>query len=101
MQVVTFARCNRGDEAEIDPDTRMKVEAELEEALKRHDVSLLLSCLRQFCQAYGMSYVAREMGIDRSLLYRMLKDGSNPKIGNVLSLLQLFAIRLHPSRNPS
>jgi DNA-binding phage protein len=63
-------------------------------ALEDQDMDLLLLSLRGLCAIYGVITVANELGVERTNLYRMLRDGSNPKIGNVLRMLDLFQIRV-------
>lgn len=78
----------------IDPQTWRGIAPDLAIASERCDIPLLLSCLRRLSVAYGVTEVARQTGIDRVSLYRMFNRPSNPKIGNVVLLLDLFGIRL-------
>jgi DNA-binding phage protein len=64
------------------------------EALESRDVDQLLSCLLMLSRQHGMSEVARRLKIHRPLLYRMLRQGSNPKIGNIFMFFEIFGLKI-------
>lgn len=83
---------------ETTEELRRVIDDDLEEALRNRDVDQLLTCIMQLSKEAGMPETARRMGIQRPLIYRMLRRGSNPKISNIFKLFEIFNIRITVER---
>jgi probable addiction module antidote protein len=76
--------------------------AYLNEALKDEDPRIFLLALKNVCEAQGeeMAALARQTKISRENLYRILSKKGNPKLNNVVSLLNAvgFQLSVYPYR---
>jgi probable addiction module antidote protein len=54
----------------------------------------LLSTLRCYAEAKGMSTIAQETGLSRESLYRSLSPRGNPTLKTLLALLKAMGLRL-------
>jgi probable addiction module antidote protein len=68
--------------------------AYLNAALEETDQRAFLLALRDVAEARGMSWVARESGLNRENLYRMLSDQGNPQLASLNTLLRSVGLRL-------
>jgi len=68
----------------------------LNEALKDEDPCMFLLALKNVCEAQGeeMTTLAREARISRENLYRILSKKGNPKLNNIISLLNAVGFQL-------
>ena len=71
----------------------------LNEALKDEDPRVFLLALKNVCEAQGetMAALARQAKISRENLYRILSKKGNPKLNNVISLLNAVGFQLSVS----
>jgi probable addiction module antidote protein len=65
------------------------LESALEESKER-----FLEALRDVAEAHQMTKVAKEAGVARESLYRMLSAAGNPTLSNLLSILGTMGLRL-------
>ena len=68
----------------------------LSEALKGEDPCMFLLALKNVCEAQGeeMTALAKEANISRENLYRILSKKGNPKLNNIISLLNAVGFQL-------
>ena len=55
---------------------------------------VVLEAIREVADVHGMGWVAKEIGVDRTALYRMLSTKGNPSIRNFMAILTRMGIRL-------
>lgn len=70
--------------------------AYLNEALKDEDPRIFLLALKNVCEAQGeeMTDLARRTKLSRENLYRILSKKGNPKLNNIISLLNAVGFQL-------
>lgn len=82
-----------------DPDL---AEAYLNEALADEDPRMFLLALKNVIQARGevMATVAKNSHLSRENLYRILSPAGNPKLSNVVNLLNTvgFSLSVHSNK---
>ncbi len=66
----------------------------LSAAIEDGDQEVFLLALRDVAEARGMSKVAREAGLNRENMYRMLSSVGNPQLSSLNSLLNSLGLRL-------
>ena len=55
---------------------------------------VVLEAIREVADVHGMGWVAKEIGIDRTALYRMLSPKGNPTIRNFMAILTKMGLRI-------
>jgi probable addiction module antidote protein len=74
-------------------------------ALTDSDDTMLLVALRDVAEAHQISAVARESGLSRESVYRMLSENGNPTLASLSAILQAlnlrFAIEADIPQSPS
>jgi len=75
-------------------ETRQDIEAYLQDALHDEDPRVFIAALGNIIRARGVAAVARQAGINRESLYRMLKGQRMPRWDTVARLLDALGIRL-------
>ena len=91
------ARTTRFDAAsylKTGADAAGYLEACMEEA--GGDATLIASALGDIARAYGMSKLAREIGMSRVGLHKALDSRGNPSFGTVLKVTQALGLKLVP-----
>ena len=68
--------------------------AYLNAAMEDEDPRIFLLALRHVTEALGMSQVARDSGLNRENLYRMLSSAGNPQLNSLYTLLRSIGLRL-------
>jgi probable addiction module antidote protein len=68
--------------------------AYLNAALEDEDQRVFLLALRDVVESRGMSQVAREAGLNRENLYRILSLNGNPQLSSLTTLLRSLGLRL-------
>lgn len=58
------------------------------------DPDVFLVELRKACSRYGMSRLARDTGINRVLLYRIVSSGRNPKLIQIMRIFGALGIKI-------
>ncbi len=66
----------------------------LDAALEDGDQQVFLLALRDVAEARGLSQVAREAGLNRENLYRILSLNGNPQLSSLTTLLRSLGLRL-------
>jgi probable addiction module antidote protein len=66
----------------------------LEAALEESN-ELFLQALRDVAEARQMAKVAKEAGVAREALYRMLSDTGNPTLSSLSAILSSVGLKLH------
>lgn len=76
-----------------DPDL---ASAYLNEALKDEDPRMFLLALKNVCEAQGeeMAALARRTKLSRENLYRILSKKGNPKLNNIIALLNAVGFQI-------
>jgi probable addiction module antidote protein len=74
----------------------------MEEINEQGGREALLTALRCYAEAKGMSAIAQETGLSRESLYRALSTRGNPTLKTLLAVLKAMGLRLgvertHPS----
>jgi probable addiction module antidote protein len=62
--------------------------------------ALIMAALGDIARAYGMSKLAREVGISRAGLHKALHHSGNPSFGTVLKVTQALGLKLIPAAAP-
>ncbi len=75
-------------------EKREDIEAYLQDALHDEDPHVFIAALGNVIRARGVATVAREAGINRESLYRMLRGERMPRWDTVARLLGALNIRL-------
>jgi probable addiction module antidote protein len=55
---------------------------------------VVLEAIREVADVHGMAWVAKEIGVDRTALYRMLSPEGNPTIRNFMAILHRMGLRM-------
>ncbi len=69
-------------------------------ALETGDVRFIRDALETVAKAIGMAKVARQAGITREGLYKVLGPAGNPEFGTVISLLPALKLKLKLAARP-
>lgn len=75
----------------IDP---AEAAAYLDAAIEDGDQQTFLLALRDVTEAHRISQVARDTGLNRENLYRLLSATGNPQLSSLISLLRSLGLRL-------
>jgi probable addiction module antidote protein len=62
--------------------------------LEENDPNLLLIALKDIAKARGMTQLAKDSGLGRESLYKILADGAKPRYDSVLKIIQALNIQL-------
>lgn len=73
----------------------------MEEVNEQGGREALLTVLRCYAEAKGMSAIAQESGLSRESLYRALSSRGNPTLKTLLGVLNALGLRLSVERVPS
>ncbi|GAK56442.1 uncharacterized protein HI1420 [Candidatus Vecturithrix granuli] len=74
-------------------DMAAYLEACLDEA--HGDAVFIAKALGDIARAKGMSQVARDAGLSRASLYRVLSGDSSPNFDTILKIIEALGLRLH------
>ena len=66
----------------------------LADALESGDPAVVASALGTIARARGASELARKTGLSRAVLYKALREGGNPTLSTLLTLLDEFGVEL-------
>ncbi|MFG6080999.1 addiction module antidote protein [Paracoccus litorisediminis] len=72
----------------------------LRDALQTGDAGFIAQTLGEIVRARGVSQVARDAGLSREALYRVLSATGNPKLSTLLGVTKALNIRLEASAIP-
>lgn len=72
----------------------------LSDIMASGDSTLIMSALGDVARAKGMSFMARETGLNRESLYKTFQAGTEPKFKTVLKIMSALHLNLKatPSR---
>ena len=73
----------------------------MEEINEQGGREALLTALRCYAEAKGMSAIAQETGLSRESLYRALSSRGNPTLKTLLGVLNALGLRLSLERVPA
>jgi len=73
----------------------------MEEINEQGGREALLTVLRCYAEAKGLSAIAQETGLSRQSFYRTLSTCGNPTLKTLLSLLNALGLRLSIERMPA
>lgn len=62
--------------------------------LEEEDPAALLLALRDVAEARQMARVAKDAGVERESLYRMLSENGNPRYSSLVGILKAIGFRL-------
>ena len=68
--------------------------AYLNAAIEDGDQQVFMLALRHVTEALGMTRVAREAGLNRESLYKMLSASGNPQLASLNALLRTLGLRI-------
>lgn len=68
--------------------------AYLSAAIEDGDQQIFMLALRHVTEALGMAKAAREAGLNRESLYKMLSASGNPQLASLNALLRALGLRL-------
>ena len=84
-----------------DPAEHLKTEEDmaeyLEAALEEGDPTLIAAALGDIARAKSMTQVAREAGLGRESLYKVLSPAGNPEFATILKVVAALGLQLHAS----
>ena len=66
----------------------------LQEAFKDGDPKLIKACLKDVLKSRNMTALAKETGISRTGLYKMLSENGNPEFVSILKILKALNLEL-------
>ena len=69
--------------------------AYLEAALAEGDSTLVTAALGDIARAKGMTHIAREAGLGRESLYKVLSPAGNPEFATILKVVAALGLQLH------
>ena len=77
-----------------DPEqASLYLQAAMEEALKANDPGIFQVALKDVAEAHGsITSLAREMGLNRQHLYRMMSRSGNPSFTGLWRMLRAFGL---------
>ena len=77
-----------------DPEeARLYLQAAMEEALKDNDPSIFQVALKDVAEAHGgVTWLARETGLNRQHLYRIMSPAGNPSFTGLWTMLRTFGL---------
>ena len=82
-------------------ETEEDMAAYLEAALEQGDPALVAAALGDIARAKGMTNVAREAGLGRESLYKVLSPSGNPEFATILKVVAALGLRLHAAPAPA
>ncbi len=68
------------------------------EYAKDGDSAILLSQLRIIARVKGISKISKEIGMTRQGLQKALSEKGNPRLDNIMAILQAMGYRLIPQK---
>jgi len=78
-----------------DPEqARLYLQAAMDEAAKANDPGIFQVALKDVAEAHGgILALARETGLNRTHLYRVMSEGGNPSFSALWAMLRAFRLR--------
>jgi probable addiction module antidote protein len=76
-------------------NTAADMAAYLEAALEDGDPKLITAVLGDIARAKGMEQLARDTGLGRESLYKVLSAEGNPEFATVLKVIRALGLNLH------
>ena len=77
--------------------TEEDMAAYLEAALELGDSAVIAAALGDIARAKGMTQIARETGLGRESLYKVLSPGGNPEFATFMKVITALGLQLHVS----
>lgn len=74
--------------------TPERMAAYLSAAFQEGDLALIRTALGDVAKAKGMTALARETGLTREALYRVVGDDGNPTLETLTRIIKAFGLRL-------
>lgn len=75
--------------------TPEEAESYLRAAIEDGEPALIMAALRNVAEsAGGMTWLARQSGLSRESLYRILSEEGNPRLSSLNAILQALGLRL-------
>lgn len=71
--------------------------AHLEPALEKRDPALITFALGDIALAKGMTQIARDAGLGRESLYKVLSPTGKPEFATILKVIAVLGLQLHAS----
>ena len=87
---ITFSKYDPADYIE----TKEAVIAFLECALEQNDPDFLLRTIGHIARSKGMAQIAKELGVDRTGLYKSLTPDGNPSFKTVYKLFDILGLQM-------
>jgi probable addiction module antidote protein len=78
-------------------ETEEDMAAYLEAALEDGDPALIGAALGDIARAKGMTQIARDTGLGRESLYKVLSPDGNPEFATILKVINALGLKLHAS----
>ena len=85
-----FKIWDTSEHLETDEDIKLY----LQEAFKDGDPRLVQVCLRNALKAKNMTKLAKDIGVSRPGLYKMLSENGNPEFSNIFKILKALNLEL-------
>ena len=76
-------------------ETEEDMASYLEAALGEGDAAVIAAALGDIARAKGMSQVARQSGLGRESLYKVLSPAGNPELATILKVVAALGLQLH------
>jgi probable addiction module antidote protein len=90
---MTKNNLSRFDAAEYLDSNEARAEY-LRAAMETEDVAFIMDAIGVIARAVGMSQVAKEAGVGRTSLYKILRADSNPGFETVMRVVHALGLRL-------
>jgi probable addiction module antidote protein len=91
MGKVVTTTWDPADQLRTDEDMAAYLDAALEEA----DPTLVAAALGDIARAKGMIQIAREAGLERESLEKVLSPAGNPEFATILKVVAALGLQLH------
>src|SRR5258708_39693307 len=84
----------RGFDAAVYLDSKETMAEYISAALETGDASFIADALGVIARAKGMTQIAKDAGLGRESLYKVLRKGANPELATVLTVVHALGLRL-------
>lgn len=91
MGAIKLRPWDSAEHLKTDEDMALYLDACLEEG----DAALIAHALGMIARARGMTQLARDTGLSRASLHKVLSGEGNPEFGTVMKVVKALGFRLH------
>ena len=92
---ITFKDWDLAEEIETKDDVAGMLEAVIELSVQENDPEYLLKAIGDIARSKGMAQIAKELGLDRTSLYKSLSPTGNPSFFTIVKILYNLGYRIN------